>query len=170
MPQDEGLFGKTFDQQLDIAGEDALGQDISPNRRVAGEIVFEPVMNGIRVTARDKKHRMLWGFIGSKGMISQIHCPVAVYDTLQNLLSEELEKHGLPTPEKGDAVEAAQKAIADLEKTLKNLKSSIEVKKVSGATNERARAIARIARDADRMICLDTSYFKGTRGKNDNDS
>jgi hypothetical protein len=75
MSKEPDLFGKTFDQQLQVAGDEIAERDISPNRRIPGEVVFEPVMNGVRVTARDSEHRVLWGFIGSKDMISQIHCP-----------------------------------------------------------------------------------------------
>lgn len=165
MPEEPDLFGKTFDQQLQIAGDDIAGRDISPNRRIPGEIVFEPVFNGVRVTARDAEHRVLWGFIGSKDMISQIHCPVAVYETLQELLGEELDKRGLPKREDGDPMQAAQRAVEALQETIDNLKASITVKKASDATLERAKAIARIANDADRMICLEASSFKGIKGK-----
>ena len=165
MSKEPDLFGKTFDQQLQVAGDEIAERDISPNRRIPGEVVFEPVMNGVRVTARDSEHRVLWGFIGSKDMISQIHCPVAVYETLQELLGEELEKHGLPKREPGDPMQAAQRAVDTLQETLDNLKASITVKKVSDSTLERTKAIARIASDADRMICLEASSFKGIKGK-----
>ena len=165
MSKEPDLFGKTFDQQLQVAGDEIEKKNISPNRRISGEVAFEPVLNGVRVTARDSQHRVLWGFIGSKEMISQIHCPVAVYETLQELLGEELEKHGLPKRETADPMQVAQRALDALQATLDNLKSSITVKKVSDATQERAKAIARIANDADRMICLETSSFKGIKGK-----
>jgi len=53
MSKEPDLFGKTFDQQLQVAGDEIAERDISPNRRIPGEVVFEPVMNGVRVTARD---------------------------------------------------------------------------------------------------------------------
>jgi len=165
MPREPDLFGKTFDQQLQVAGDEIADRDISPNRRIPGEVVFEPVLNGVRVSARDSQHRMLWGFIGSKDMISQIHCPVAVYETLQELLGEELDRHGLPKRETGNPMLEAQLAVDALQETLDNLKASIKVKKVSDATLERAKAITRIAGDADRMISLEASSFKGFKGK-----
>ena len=165
MTKEIDLFGKTFDQQLQAAGQEIDNKDIRPNRRIPGEVVFEPVLNGIRITARDAQHRVLWGFIGSKDMISQIHCPVAVYETLQELLGEELDKHGLSKRETTDPIQAAQRAIDALQETVDNLKASINVKKISEATKDRAHAIARIASDADRMICLETSSFKGNKGK-----
>lgn len=53
MARQADLFGKTFDQQLDIAAETIGDVDISPNRRIVGEVVFEPMASGVRVTARD---------------------------------------------------------------------------------------------------------------------
>jgi hypothetical protein len=163
MQKELNLFGKTFDQQLQVAGDEIADRDISPNRRIPGEIVFEPVLNGVRVTARDSEHRVLWGFIGSKDMISQVNCPVAVYETLQKLLGEELDRHGLRKLEAGDPMETAQRAVTSLQDTLDNLKASIKIKKASGVTLERAKEIARIASDANRMICLETSSFKGIK-------
>ena len=165
MAHDPSLFGKTFDQQVEVAGDTIADRDISPNRRIPGEIVFEPLLNGVRVTARDKDHKVLWGFIGSMGMIKQIHCPVAVYETLQALLSEELKKHGLPTSEEVDPMQGAKQALSGLRDTIDKLRDGITVKKVSKATMERAKAIGRIANDANRMICLETSSFKGTEGE-----
>ena len=164
------LFGKTYDQQLDIVGEDITKVDIAPNRRVAGEMVFEPMGNGVRVTARDESHRLLWGFVGSKGMLEQHPCPVAMYDTLRGLISEELEKRGLPAPQQGDPLAEATRAVARLEATVKWLKDSIQAKKVSKATEERARSIARIALDADRQINLDARTFRGMKSKSESDT
>jgi hypothetical protein len=163
MSNEHDLAGKTFDQQMDITGGTIAGRDISPNRCIPGEIVFEPLLNGVRITARDSKHRVLWGFIGSKGMISQIHCPVAVYETLQELLGEELNKLGLPTRDTVAPMQGAIQALNTLQTTLDNLKASIDVKKVSDATLERARTIARVASDADKMLSLETSSFKGNK-------
>jgi hypothetical protein len=160
------LFGKTFDQQLHIAGDAIADEDISPNRRIPGEVVFEPMGNGVRVTARDDQHRVLWGYVGSKETVSQIHCLVATYDTLQGLIAEELEKRGLFTPdEHEDPVGQAQTAIDRLEATVKWLRASLDVKKVSDATLERAKAISRIASDADRQISLDATSLKGMKSR-----
>ena len=163
MKQD--LFRKTFDQQLLLTGGDIANRDISPNRRIVGEIVFEPMGSGVRVTARDESHRLLWGFVGSEGMLKQIHCPVAVYDTLQDLISQELRKVGSPAPERGDPVTAAESAIKKLEGTVRWLKKSMRVKKVSEATKDRARSIARLASDADRQMNLDAASLKGMKSR-----
>ena len=167
MPHDPDLFGKTFDQQLEVAGDTIADRNISPNRRIPGEIVFEPVLNGVCVTARDKDHRALWGFIGSEGMLRHTHYPVGVYATLRTLLSEELKKHGLPTSEEVDPMQAAKQALSGLRDTIDKLRDAITVKKVSKATMERAKVIGRIVNDANRMICLETSSFKGGKGENE---
>lgn len=165
MTDEQDLFGKTFDQQLHATGGRIEGRDIAPNRRIPGEIVFEPMGSGVRVTARDAEHRVLWGYVGSKETVRQIHCLVATYDTLQNLVGEELEKRGLFVSESEDPIAAAQRVLDSLEKTAKWLRESLEVKKVSDATLERARTIARIVSDADRQISLEASTLKGMKSK-----
>jgi hypothetical protein len=165
MAQDKDFFKKTFDQQLDVAGKDITERDISPNRRVAGEIVFEPLDTGVRVTARDADHRVLWGYVGAKETVKQIHCLVAVYDSLQTMLAEELVKCGLFKQETEDPIRAAQAALDKIEKTTRWLRDSLDVKKVSDATTERARTIARIVSDADRQITLEAETLKGMKSK-----
>lgn len=154
MNQQGNLFGKTFDQQVHISGGNLDGADIRPNTCIPGEIVLEPLPPGIRITARDADHRTLWGFVASKGMLEQVHCLVAVYDTLQTRIGHELRKQGLPAPEREDAVECAKRALDDLEETVRQLRESITVKKVSEATLRRAEVIRGATVDARRMIEL----------------
>lgn len=165
MTREQDLFGKTFDQQLDATGGRIEGHSIAPNRRIPGEIVFEPMGSGVRVTARDANHQVLWGYVGSKETVRQIHCLVATYDTLQKLVGEELEKQGRFVPESEDPIGAAQRALDSLAKTLKWLRDGLDVKKVSDATLERARTIGRVAADADRQISLEASTLKGMKSK-----
>jgi len=166
MVDQQDLFGKTYDQQLESAGEPLDEVDISPNRRITGEMVFEPMGNGVRVTARDDQHRLLWGYVGSKETVNQIHCLVATYETLQRLISEELQKRGLLAPdEQGDPVGRAKAALERLEATIDWLRTSLDVNKVSEATLERATDICRIALDADRQICLDANSLRGMKSR-----
>lgn len=165
MSKQQDLFGKTFDQQLAIGGEDVIKRDISPNRRISSELVFEPVGAGIRVTARDEEHKVLWGYIGSKETNQQIHCLVATYDTLQALIAEELEKQGLMAPEAADPLIEAEKALRDLQESVQWLRDGLEVKRVSEATLERARIIARMANDANRQLMLEARTLKGMKSK-----
>lgn len=167
MADDGELLGKAFDQQLRVAGDGITTRDTSPSRRVPGEIVFEPVETGVRVTARDAQHRVLWGYVGAKETVKQIHCLVAVYDILQDMLAEELEKGGLFRRETVDPIGTAQGALDRLERTLKWLRDSLDVKKVSDATAERAKTIARIASDADRQITLEAGTLKGMKPKSE---
>lgn len=183
MSNQPDLFIKTFDQQLSIAKDSINNVDISPNRREIGEVVFEPVLRGVRVTARDVNHRVLWGFIGSKEMITQIHCPVAVYETLQSLIDEELKKNNVLPRDPVDPIKAAQQALDNLQDTIKVLRNSIttnEVKEaekrgsstedVGDATKKRASTIARLVNDADRMIWLEASSLRGMKKKGNVDS
>lgn len=209
MNKDQDLSGKTFDQQLAFSWETILARDITPNRRIPaeivfepmgariqvtaydaenrilfqrddrkteenatarriqGEVIFEPIGNGVRVTARDESHKVLWGYVGSKETVKQIHCLVATYDTLQDLIAEELEKRGQLVPEANDPIEAAKEAIASLEETVQWLKAGLEVKKTSDATLQRARGIARMARDANRQLQLEGGALKGMKSKNE---
>lgn len=165
MVQDRDLAGKTFDQQVEIAGKDVAKHDISPNRRVPAEMVFEPLTTGVRVTARDDEHKVLWGYVGSNETVKQIHCLVAIYDTLQDMLAEELAKRGAPPVEMGDPLTTARAALDKLGDTLKWLRESLDVKKVSDATADRARAIARMVSDANRQITLEAQTLKGMKSK-----
>ena len=90
-------------------------------------------------------------------MLAQVHCPVAIYDTLRETISEELKTQALPTPEDQDPVVSAQAALSDLEKTVKELRESITVKKESEATRQRAQSIKRMANDANRTIKLESA-------------
>lgn len=157
------LYRQTFDQQLKQVGDDIVSQDIWPNRRIAGEIVFEPLGNGVRVTARDETHRVLWGFVSSKETLGQVHSLVAIYDTLRNLIAEELQKRGLSAPGDTDPIKDAETALSRLENSISLLKKSIQVKKVSEATIERARAVARIASEMDQQIAMFATNIKGAK-------
>lgn len=163
MPEQNELFGKTFDQQVIATGGDIDDKAITPNRRIVGEVVFEPMGTGIRVTARDGRHRMLWGFVGCAESVNQVHCLVAVYETLQCLLGEELRRGGLPAPAPTDPTKDAQQALDELEKTVSWLRRSLGVKKVTAPALERAGAVARIAWDANQQITLEAAALKGMK-------
>ena len=157
------LFEDGRDRKEDQREESTTSRAKSKIRRVPGEIVLEPMGSGVRVTARDKANRILWGYVGSKETLSKIHCLVAVYETLQGLLAEELEKHGLPSRETKEPMTAATEAIDRIEKTVRWLRDSLDVRAVKNATLERAQEIARIASDADRLMTVEASSLKGMR-------
>jgi hypothetical protein len=165
--ENTNLFGKTFDQQVFATSGSIEGRNISPNQLIAGSIVLEPLGSGIRVTARDLDHRVLWGFIASTETVteSQTHCAVATYDTLKRLIADALGRPELLPALGGDPMIAAEEAIVSLEKSANQLRASIAVKVETEATNERARNIARIVRDAERQISIEIGAVKGTKSK-----
>jgi len=165
--ENTNLFGKTFDQQVVATSGSIDGKNISPNQLIAGSIVLEPLGSGIRVTARDSDHQVLWGFIASTETVSesQTHCAVATYDTLKRLIADALGRPELLPALGGDPMIAAEEAIVSLEKSANQLRASIAVKVVTEATNERARNIARIVRDAERQISIEMGAVKGTKSK-----
>lgn len=160
MANQEDLFGKTYDQQMQATRNQADGDQLLPNRRVGGETVFEPLLNGIRVTARDSQHRVLWGFVGSEDMLNLTHVPVAIYENLRTQLRTELSNHGLPAASEPDPMKSAERALSALEKAIAELRQSITVKKVSDQTRMRACSIARAVEDARRMIRLEVTVGK----------
>ena len=211
MQKNADLFEKTFDQHVNYSDGDIQECDVSPNRRipadivfeqfgsriqataydadnriifkgdakkteegivserVKGEVILEPMGLGVRVTARDENHKVLRGYIGSKETTKRVHCSVAIYETLQKLVKEELEKRGRLKLEEVDPIDLATEALDSLSETLKWLRNGMDVKKVSDATLERARVIARVASDANRQITLDVSSMKGMKSKTNSD-
>lgn len=207
MSSERDLFGKTFDQQLALAGKNIEAQDITPNlrikaeilfepvggrvkmtvydstgrrlcegdvredeqfdapRRIKGEVILEPLGRTVRVTARDEEHRILWGYVASKETLKQIHCLVAVYETLRGLIAEELERRGSLVSDTADPVESAKAAIAALEETTQWIKASLDVKRLTDATQDRAKAIARMVADVNRQLLLEATTLRGMKPK-----
>lgn len=147
--------------------DDKKTEENAAPRRIKGEVIFEPMGNGVRVTARNESHKLLWGYVASKETVKQVHCLVATYDTLQDMIAEELNRRGLLVPETTDPRDAAKAAIASLEETIAWLKRGLDVKKTSDATLERARAIAGMARDANLQLQREGGTLKGMKAKNE---
>lgn len=142
-----------FDQMIDDDGK--VPADIAPNRRISGEVIFEPLGAGIRVTGRTEKHEVLWGMVCSKGMLEQRYCTVAVYGALQGEVEKALEAEGLPVTEHGDAITAAFAALDKMESFVVAARKKITVKKVSPETKSRANAIAKAVSDAYKMMIME---------------
>lgn len=163
------LFGKTFDQQLQKTSGDIEGEDISPNRQLKSEIIFEPTgTEGVRITARDENHKVLWGYVASKETLDQDHCLVAQYTILQELIDDEVQKSRRITKRQKahpDPVPLAKQALDEIDNTIQSLRDSLDVKKVTNATKQRAIEIARIAKDAQKQIWLEASSLKGMKSK-----
>lgn len=162
---------------VDTASEQAVArgpstvhrQGLQASRVIPGEIVFEPVLGGIRVTVRTVEHQVMLGFIAAEGMIGKIHTRVAVYDNLRGLACEEFRQQCLPAPPITDPLEAAEEALSDARATLDWLKKSVSVKKSSDAAVERARAVAGFVSDANRMMCLGAGALKGMKARGEPD-
>ena len=156
---------RMFDQMV----EDNDGQvppDISPNQRLVGEVIFEPLGSGIRVTGRTEQHEVLWGMVCSKGMLEQPHAAVAVYGALREEVEKALSARGLPVSESADPVDSALHAIEKMEKFLAAARKKITVKKVSPETKSRAAVISKAVNDAYQMVTLEVP-FVGVQGKSE---
>jgi hypothetical protein len=154
---------RLFEQMLEDHGGE-VPPDISPNQQISGEVIFEPLGAGIRVTGRTEKHHLLWGLVCSKGMLEQPHGSIAIYSALREAVEKALVSEGLPVTESLDSVKAALSAITKAEKFLKAARKNITVKKVSPETRVRAAVIAKAVGDAFRMVTLEVP-FVGTRGE-----
>jgi hypothetical protein len=153
---------RLFEQMLeDNAGK--VPPDISPNQQICGEVIFEPLGAGVRVTGRNETHQLLWGLVCSKGMLEQPHGSIAIYSALREAVEKALVSEGLPVSESRDSVDDALAAITKAEKFLKAAKKNITVKKVSPETRSRAAVIAKAVTDAFQMVTLEVP-FVGTRG------
>lgn len=158
---------RMFDQMV----EDNDGQvppDISPNQRISGEVVFEPLGSGIRVTGRTEQHEVLWGTVLSKGMLEQPHAAIAVYGALREEVEKALAARGLPVPESSESVESALQSIEKMEKFLAAARKKITVKKVSPETKARATVIAKAVNNAYQMATLEVP-FVGVQGKGEDE-
>jgi hypothetical protein len=126
---------------------------------IPGEIVFEPLMGGLRVTARDQNHTVLWGFVASKSMIERHPCPVAIHTTLKKIITKELAKHNLETSKEINYVEEALRNINKLQKKLNDLKKLLKVKKVTDATNNKGYVYYKATTDAISLIEADINNY-----------
>lgn len=148
---------RAFDQLVDDNGGD-LPADHEPHRRLPGSVVLKPLGKGIRVTGRDEKHGVLWGFVASKGMLDQPHASIAIYNLLRDQLNPFLESMELPSSRPENVMDAAHAALADMEHLIKQLRDNITVKKASSQTLERAEAIHRALTDAARMVLQEVTF------------
>jgi hypothetical protein len=148
---------RLFEQMLEDHGG-KVPPDITPNQQICGEVIFEPLGAGIRVTGRTEKHQLLWGLVCSKGMLEQPHGSIAIYSALREAVEKALVSEGLPVTESRDSVDAALAAITKAEKFLKAAKKKITVKKASPETRTRAAVIAKAVSDAFQMVTLEVPF------------
>jgi hypothetical protein len=143
----------------------ALTPPSSGVRRVPGQLVIEPLGEGVRVSARDSDESLLWGMVCTKLMLQQSHGSVALYDHLRDLISDDLSRMGKEVPATHDVVDAALDALARLEEVVAAARKNISVKKVTPETRERAQRILRTYGDAYQMITTELPF--GSSGSRD---
>jgi hypothetical protein len=61
---------------------------------VKTQILFEPLLTGVRCAAIDENGRTLWGYVAGKENFRECHQLVAIYDELSAMLEERLLKYG----------------------------------------------------------------------------
>ena len=148
---------RLFEQMLEDNGG-KVPADISPNQQMCGEVVFEPLGAGIRVTGRTEDHKLLWGLVCSKGMLEQPHGSIAIYSALREQVEKALVFEGLSVSEPRDSVDAALAAINKAEAFLKAARKDIMVKKPSAKTGFRAAVITKAVGDAFQMVTLEVPF------------
>ena len=148
---------RLFEQMLEDNGG-KVPPDISPNQQMCGEVVFEPLGAGIRVTGRTEDHKLLWGLVCSKGMLEQPHGSIAIYSALREQVEKALVFEGLSVSEPRDSVDAALAAINKAEAFLKAARKDITVKKPSAKTGFRAAVITKAVGDAFQMVTLEVPF------------
>lgn len=135
-------------------------KSISPEALVIdGKITFEPLLGGVRVTARDVSNQTLWGFVASKRMIEQHHCPVGIHVTFKELINKELKKHKHAHNKSSSQKEPAIQEIKDLQTKLNKYLDKLQVQNPTEATYKRAQAIYKAVHDANILIDLDMDNF-----------
>jgi hypothetical protein len=148
---------RMFDQMLEDNGGQ-MPAEMAPNQRISGEVIFEPLGAGIRVTGRTEQHKLLWGMVCSKGMLDQPHASIAMYAELRQEVEKALAAQGLPVTDREDEVASAVAAIERMQAFLAAARKKITVKKISSQTKTRAAAIAKAVSDAHQMTTLEVPF------------
>lgn len=156
---------RMFDQMVED-NNDKVPADIRPNKRILGEVIFEPLASGIRISGRGEKHELLWGMVCTKLMLDQPHASIAIYEELRKRVRDALAEENFAVPETTNTVESALKAIDRLEALLAAARKKITVKKVSAQTKSRATAIYNALHDAYQLLSLELP-FSGTSDTDD---
>ena len=155
---------KTFDQLLVETGADNLDPaQISPNSVIPTNIVLEPNshqgVSRVRVTARDKDFKLLWGVNVSEGLMpAESPTPVAFYGQLRELIRENLTDPAPRHELSKDPFVAVQFCLLRIRDMLNKCeKETVLVKKKSDTTENRAANVADILFDALRQMTYDLS-------------
>lgn len=157
---------KTFNQMLVENGADNLDPaQISPNSVIPTNIVLEPNshqgVSRVRVTARDKNFKLLWGVNVSEGLMpSESTTPVAFYGRLRELIREHLTDPAPRHELSKDPFVAVQFCISRIREILNKCeKETVLVKKKTDITEKRAEDVADIMFDLLRKMNYDLSQI-----------
>ena len=153
---------KTFDQILSEVGPNGLSeQDIAPNRVIPCNMVLEPNsyqgISRVRVTARDKDFKLLWGANISEGLMPSEHpTPVAIYGALRAAVREKLPGAAPKYEFTEDPYLAIEFCLKRIRETLSRCENvTVKVKNKSDTTTERANRVAEILSDTLRKLSDD---------------
>lgn len=124
---------------------------------ISGTIAFEPVLTGIRVTARDQDDELLWGFVACKDTIDQTHRPVGIYDRLRSEMSRSLSAHGKldKAPDK-TGIEEARAVLDRVMGLLKKQQTRYAARNISAENRdqktESAKSLVPLLRNIETML------------------
>jgi hypothetical protein len=155
---------KTFDQFLSESGTEGIGSiEIAPHKLIPTNIVLEPNSHQgvarVRVTARDKDFKLLWGVNVSEGLMpAESPTPVAFYGRLREVIREHLSAPAPRHEITDDPFVAVQFCLNRIREMLSKCeKETLSVKKKSDTTETRASKIANILFDTLRQMNYDLS-------------
>ena len=135
-----------------IADKATAARDIPSGARVIdGAIVTEPLGAGIRVTARDSRDRLLWGYVAGQISLDSPHVLVATYETLRKHVIDELPSYvdsNAGTP----ATTQCLDAIASISAMLEKVRDRLSPKTISDKTEKRAAECLPALRDIVTLI------------------
>lgn len=135
-----------------IADKIPAAKDIPSGARVIdGVIVTEPLGAGIRVTARDSRDRLLWGYVAGQISLDSPHVLVATYETLRQHVIGELPSYvdsNASTP----ATTQCLDAITSINGMLEKVRERLSPKTISDKTEKRAAECLPALRDIVTLI------------------
>lgn len=148
---------------------DDLIADNAPTKRsiptgarvIDGAIITEPLGAGVRVTARDSKDRLLWGYVAGQISLDAPHVLVATYETLRQQVIGELPSYvdshaGTP------ATKQCLDALAAITVMLDRVRERLSPKAISDKTEKRATECLPALRDIVTLITYELTDRRPT--------
>jgi NTP pyrophosphatase (non-canonical NTP hydrolase) len=153
-------MSKTFDQQrLMLSEEELLDHELTrPNEAYRSFFVIEPIThNGVTrvaLTARDEAMNILWGSMVCEGHLPPGDpTPVALYSAMRTLIRRHLDDPNPRHEITDDPYASIEYCTAEIGRLIEAAKSrTLDVKKKSSMTDERAELVADILWDSLRQL------------------